>query len=630
MLPTDLARFVWPTLYAHLPACGVLIGPSAVEIRPYHPLTQTLPGCRRAKKRMYLSATLGTMDDLQRRLGVGPVVNVVEDPIIAGDAGNRLLLLNPSEFDEPLSDRVITFVLTQAARCGRVAWLCASHAEADEVETLLASRSRTSYRLRGGGDDAAIERWSFDPNGHLVTAGRYDGLDFAGDLCRLVVLPSVPVASTEFERFVMAYLGDATYMRHRVGQRVTQALGRANRRAEDWAMYIGLSPAFGPLLAQSAVQVAVPTDVKPTLAATLARLDGGWPAAEEAARAFWDSHGASAAAAEPPAGTGGRNRPGRARAAATAGSAVDEVQAVNQLWLGDHTSAAEAAGRAALALANAGEIEHAAFWRYVIAQAEYASGTPGAEGRAIDALRIATEGGAVTGWFVRLKRVLADLRGTQAAASSEMPWGAWDEWLRTSSPLRIERALARAETQFAGTHDEQAEGLEKLGRVLGVQASRLSGGSAADAVWNWSAGRHVERRLWEVKTGDAERVPRDWVNQSVGQIAAERAAGSSVTIVGCLLTHLTEMEPDASIAARDLLCVIHVEAVQALLVWMADRLRGYAQRWGSGSAQERGAARDAIEPRILRGAWLAELLVPSQGRVVNRTEAEQRLAGASA
>jgi hypothetical protein len=137
-------------------------------------------------------------------------------------------------------------------------------------------------------------------------------------------------------------------------------------------------------------------------------------------------------------------------------------------------------------------------------------------------MRVATEGGAVTGWFVRLKRVLADLRGTQAAASSEMPWGAWDEWLPTSSPVRIERALARAETQFAGTHDEQAEALETLGRVLGVQASRPSGGSAADAVWNWTAGRHVERRLWEV------------------------------TIVGCLLTHLTEMEPDAGIAARDL------------------------------------------------------------------------------
>jgi hypothetical protein len=31
-----------------------------------------------------------------------------------------------------------------------------------------------------------------------VTAGRYDGLDLAGDICRLVVISSVPQASSEF------------------------------------------------------------------------------------------------------------------------------------------------------------------------------------------------------------------------------------------------------------------------------------------------------------------------------------------------------------------------------------------------------------------------------------------------
>jgi trk system potassium uptake protein TrkA len=41
-----------------------------------------------------------------------------------------------------------------------------------------------------------------------------------------------------------------------------QALGRANRRAGDWAVYAGLAPGFGTLLAQSAVQAAIPADSK--------------------------------------------------------------------------------------------------------------------------------------------------------------------------------------------------------------------------------------------------------------------------------------------------------------------------------------------------------------------------------
>src|SRR5262245_35528753 len=53
-LPDDDARFIWPRVRPNLPACGVLIGPSAIEIRPYNPASQTLPGYRQARQRLYL------------------------------------------------------------------------------------------------------------------------------------------------------------------------------------------------------------------------------------------------------------------------------------------------------------------------------------------------------------------------------------------------------------------------------------------------------------------------------------------------------------------------------------------------------------------------------------------------
>ena len=395
-LPQDVARFVWPRVRPHLSACGVLIGPNAIEIRPYHPPTQTLPGYRNARQRLYLSATLGTMDDLQRRLGVGPVVNVLDTAVGAGEVGERIFILNPDD-DPPLVERPVAFAISQANTAGRTAWLCASHSEADEVEALLVERGHRSYRLRAGGDDDVLERWSSDTSGHLVTAGRYDGLDLAGDLCRLVILPSVPAASTEFERFVMAYLGDATFMRHRVGQRVTQALGRANRRHGDWAMYLGLAPGFGTLLAQSAVQAAIPGDVRPTVDAALVRAADGWELADQTARAFWSTRRSSDTPGAATAPT--RARPGRNRPAATAGSAPDEVRSVTRLWLGDPEAAAEAAARAASTLHAAGELEHAAFWRYVEAQAHFEHGTTGSVGRAIDA-------------FVRQRTAVRQRRGS--------------------------------------------------------------------------------------------------------------------------------------------------------------------------------------------------------------------------
>lgn len=613
-LPEDVRRFTWPTVRLHLLACGVLIGPDSIEIRPYHPPTQTLPGYRQARQCLYLSATLGTMDDLQRRLGVRPVIDVLDEPVMPDEMGQRLLLLNPSD-DEPLDSGPIEFTMLRAAISGRVAWLCASHHEADAVEDLLHERASNTYRLRGGGDDGALERWSTDPHGHLVTAGRYDGLDLAGDLCRLVVLPSVPAASTEFERFVMAYLGDATFMRHRVSQRVTQALGRANRRAGDWAMYLGLAPRFGTLLANSGVQAAIPRDVRPTIDAALARLSEGWQAAREAADQFWVSQGTQGATAAPVPSQ--RPRPGRTRPAATAGSAADEVTAVTRLWLGDPQAAAHAASRAAATLQASGEVEHAAFWTYVQAQAHYEEGTTGSARQAIDALRVATESAPSTAWFVRLRRVLAELRGQQAVLTTELPWIVWDEWLRDSGPLGVRRAVDRCRTGITGNHDQQADALVTLGHMAGVTANRPEGQSVTDTVWNWSAGRQVQRRLWEVKTGDPDRLPRDWVDQSLGQLAGE-GQSPRIRVVGCILTHVEGIEEEAAKAAQDALCLIHLDAVSALIDLLGARLNSYAERWGRGTAAERGAARELVEFQMPTGSWLDRLLSASGGRLIRK------------
>jgi hypothetical protein len=53
----DDVRWVCPAVRDHL-RCGVPIGSSGIEIRPYHPPKSLNPGYSRAKRRIYLSATL--------------------------------------------------------------------------------------------------------------------------------------------------------------------------------------------------------------------------------------------------------------------------------------------------------------------------------------------------------------------------------------------------------------------------------------------------------------------------------------------------------------------------------------------------------------------------------------------
>ena len=515
-----------------------------------------------------------------------------------------------------MSQPLVSLILGLAQAGERVAWLCSSHQEADQVQGTLDHLRLSTFRLKPG-DDTALESWRKARNGHLIAAGRFDGLDFAGDICRLVVIPSVPAASSEFERFVVAYLGDATFMRHRIGQRITQALGRANRLPSDRSLYFGLDPAFPGVLAQSDVFGALDPAVGEVVRKSLQLHDAGGVATEATVRSFWRGHDA-----EEPSAKG--RRPGRSAVPApTNAKATAEVEASVDLWLGDFKAAAKNAKVASEALAAAGESEHSAFWRYVEAQAHFAAGGDRGLRDAVGALESVVSGGPHTAWFIRLGRTLDDLRGRKATPSrNEELFLGWDAWLRESGN-RAERDVAEARESLEGTHDQRCDGLLVLARLVGVWAVRPGGASATDVRWTWNSRKKSERRLWEVKTGrSSERVSRDDVNQMLGQLQIDQQDHTRARVYGCLMTVYTEMETDAAEAAREKICALNESAVVALFDLVADRFLEYHRLSGGGSAIERGNARMTVEPKLPSWDWLGRLLVPSSGRVIGRSDIE--------
>jgi hypothetical protein len=628
------ARIVWRTLAPNLKRCGVLVGPTGIEIRPYHPPTQTVAGHLHASHRLYLSATLGRPGDLQRRLGTHPIVTIdTPADLCTATTGRRTFLLNPSS-GEPLSDAVLGFALDQTNAAvadgpGRAAWLCASNSEADEVEALLRDAGRTVFRLRAG-DDAPFEQWRTAPQAQLITAGRFDGLDLPDDTCRLVIIPSVPAASTEFERFAVAYLGDASYMRHRVGQRVTQALGRANRTENDSALYLGLDPAFAATLADSAVRSSIGPDVNPAIRLALERHGHGWDPVETAARDFWATHRLPSANDNAAPAVSSRRRPGRARPGRTqlasppADSADDEVAAVTRLWLGDHAGAATHAAAAAEKLTAAGEPEHSAFWRYVQAHILYDSGRTPDLPAARHAVEDAVAAAPRTAWFVRLARTAESLAGRQLDPTAhDALFLSWDEWLREAGS-RLPARIAEARGHLTGTHDQRAEALEVLARLCGAIGDRPTGQSATDARSVWATSRKGQRRVWEVKTS-TNPLPRDDVNQLLGQVREEQDRHPRANVVGCLLVACDGIEADAARAARTELALVHVDAALTLFDFTAQLFSGYRTAYGSGTAQERGAARAATEPRLPGSDWLTRVLGPTNGNIVRAQDVRSRL-----
>ena len=583
------------------------------------------PGYSQAKQRIYLSATLGSMDELQRRVGGGEITRLMtQEPLPPGATGERLLVLNPSG-DQPSDEPVLDWALEQvAAAGGRAAWLCASHAEADALQEQLTSARHVVYRLRPGDDDM-VDAWSRAPQGQLVTAGRYDGLDLPGDICKLVIITTVPQASSEFERFVVAYLGDASFMRHRVGQRVTQALGRANRTKTDRSMYLGLDPTIAQILADPAVRASIPKGTQATVRAALELYDQGWDLTRRACERFWEETGEDAPGTEREINLGDaapprrKFRPGRtAGGSGEVASAQAEVSAATDLWVGDQASAAKQARQAATLLAAGGETEHAAFWRYVEAHALFDRGRPRDITAARVALEAATTNGPRTTWFRRLSRTVADLSGHEGIADdTDRFFLSWDEWHREVG-ARLDHALSEGRTLLSGSHDRQCEGLKVLARLAGASGERprKTEQSATDCRWTWSTVKRGERRVWEVKTGKVEVVARDDVNQLLGQIEVETKRAAKTRVYGCLLTPAPIAKGDAAEAARDKIVLMSHEAAVRLYDVLADRLRTYAALCGDGNAEARGNARMKIETLLPQDGWLGRLLAPTQGKVI--------------
>jgi hypothetical protein len=623
------AYFAWRAIKANLNRCGVLVGPSAIEIRPYHIPSQTVPGYTKSRERVYLSATLGQAGDIQRRLGthqihtISPAVDALQAP---AKLGKRAFLINPGP-EKALDEPVWTFAMEQvekAARSGegRVAWLCASTPEANEIQRRLTEAGHNVFRLQQG-DDGAVERWSTVPFAHLVTAGRFDGLDFPNDVCRLVIVPSVPAASTEFERFVVAYLGDATYMRYRVGQRVTQALGRANRTPNDAAMYLGLDPAFGAALADPSVHAALGQDIREAVSAGIELHGGPWQLTKDAASKFWTEFDKPAAPASAPTRQEGRRvRPGRQLGTPSSNdSAPFEVNASTSLWLGAYERASDNAERAAAVLQTSGELEHAAFWTYIKAHSLFSQRSEDSARKAKAALQSAVDSAPQTAWFVRLQRTIDAMGGSAPGDTSlDAIFLSWDEWIREAGPRALQ-AVVKGRQNLSGDISQRVEGYFVLARLCGADAKRNADPRPKGCRWSWVSAGSGNIRVWMAHDSDTD-VCRADVNELVGVVLEEETLQPKAQVSGCLVAS-SELSPAAELAASNgRITVLDQEAVVLLFDYMAERFTEYSSASGSGSAKERGAARSTLERRLVGGSWLADLTKNTSGTRVSTTDVE--------
>jgi hypothetical protein len=259
-------KFRWRRMRTSLKEANIYVGMNSIWIRPYiYPLVSN-PQYSPIAQCIYMSATIGDPADLSRQLGTRPISKIPVPPEFAETtSGRRLILMNRlNEEDIPL--RLQKGILTALRKHPKSVWLCASGADATKyngvVSAWLNANGMVGHRtwiLTSLGDE--IEQFKAASTGHLFVGGRFDGMNFEGDECRLVVLTTLPRAINTQEEFFCAYLRDSGFMKKRLNNRIIQAMGRCNRSPEDFAIYVLCDPKFQTHFGKQSNRIGIPGNI---------------------------------------------------------------------------------------------------------------------------------------------------------------------------------------------------------------------------------------------------------------------------------------------------------------------------------------------------------------------------------
>ena len=627
VLESDLdLRFRWRRMRDKINQANIYLARNSLWIRPYiYPLLSNRH-YNNAKQRIYMSATIGDPGDLSRRLGVR---NIAKIPVPQNDndatLGRRLILMN--RLDEgDIPNRIGAAILTALKTHPKSVWLCSSIDLARKYQQVVQEwlgqnqLSHPSWLLTPEGDE--IEKFKQSVTGHLFVGGRFDGMDFIGNECRLVILTTLPRAINTQEDFILAYLRDSTFMRERLNQRVIQALGRCNRDDGDYAVYVLADRRFATHFGLESNKSDLPRSI-------VAELDMGQDSAE------YDSSTLSASVSRFLSGDFSEyddqleqyiaDVPTTETQPRVTDTSADEVLAWSAMFSSENYPIAEQKFEKCWdAAVKDNLLEMGALHGWHRAKALYLQGLLGDVGsqqKALEVLDSAIKRGGQSAWFNRMRGSLNLARNVANADNTPFDNDYFVEMIRSfdetldiygNSGPRFERFCNGISEQLqSDSHDEFLAGLQSFGTLLGYTATRPEGAGAADCIWKGSFGNFKEVVTFEAKI---ENSPSNSIVLSdLGQAQNQRSRANTqytsigFVVSGAIVTHLTELGPGVQDSLGDIR-VISKQAVFELWSKIRSALVLYRSGWLPSNLVANTQAAQSIQAIIPKPGWLSRAL----------------------
>jgi hypothetical protein len=265
-------------------------------------------------------------------------------------------------------------------------------------------------------------------------------------------------------------------------------------------------------------------------------------------------------------------------------------------------------------------LEVGAFYGWCLAKALYLGVIKAGDGSIEEALVVfenAIRRGGFLSWFNRMRASLNRARHRPQAATQEADEyknsliHAFDDLMEQTGRIFDRYCEGLTEDLQSEAHNQYCHGLEKLGRLLGYDASRPRHGSATDNLWRGVFGGSKEVVTLEAKIEHEHSglITAGHIGQAHNQVERARAEFSPLgyQVAGAIITHLQELAGDAESSAGSLRCISKASIIS---LWQHVRqiLVQYRSQWSLNDISERQNAAAAIRPLLPSGGWFSRAL----------------------
>ena len=219
--------FTYPLLQDILPLCRCFVGGGKLEIEPTFPPSDIIKSFAKAKRRIYMTATLSDDSVLATHFSINS--KNLTSPIVPSSLqsmGERMILV-PQDINADLRFLDIQQLLVSFAKEHNVVVIVPSSKTASLWKD-CADQILTKNNISSG-----IDKLHEGHVGLTVLVNRYDGIDLPGEACRVLAIFDLPEVMSFREKadYVVLSETDVT-LRHQI-QRIEQGMGRGVRSNDD-------------------------------------------------------------------------------------------------------------------------------------------------------------------------------------------------------------------------------------------------------------------------------------------------------------------------------------------------------------------------------------------------------------